>query len=135
MKYPGFGADASVYRTAHVYRGGPYVTAHMNRGALVTPQDSCTDSCWENYAICTGLCALGSLISFGAGSAPCFFGCWVRQLQCLSNCEGTGGGGGGESMCCPIGKSCRCGGKCVTQADGSIRCVDGLCLRPHQECP
>jgi hypothetical protein len=130
-KYPGFSADASVYKTTNVYRG----VACTNKVALVSPQSSCTDSCWESYALCDGLCTVGAILSFGAGTGPCFYGCWVRQVQCLANCEGTTGGGGGSSMCCPVGKNCRCGGKCVKQADGSIHCVDGLCLTPNQECP
>lgn len=133
MNLPGFSADASLFRTAHVYRGssrGP-----GGRGAAlpsaITAQASCTDSCWEQYGICAGLC----LLTFNPASiAGCEFGCWIKNLICQAGCE-SGGGGGGPPMCCPFGRSCRCGGRCVTQPNGSIACVDGVCLAPHQECP
>ncbi len=50
------------------------------------------------------------------------------------NRGGGGGGGGAIPRCCPIGRECRCGGRCVTQPDGSVSCVGGECLAPNQSC-
>jgi hypothetical protein len=46
------------------------------------------------------------------------------------------GSGGGIPIprCCPLGTECRCGGRCVTQADGSVECVHGECLTPTERC-
>jgi hypothetical protein len=49
-------------------------------------------------------------------------------------CDRGGGGGGGIPRCCPIGRECKCGGRCVTQTDGSVSCVGGECLTPGQSC-
>ena len=50
------------------------------------------------------------------------------------NRGGGGGGGGGIPRCCPPGRECRCGGRCVTQTDGSVSCVHGECLTPTESC-
>lgn len=156
MTLPGFGAEASAYVTNNAYRQTAGA-GHAANGALeVVPQDCgfveglvCAPVIAGGIAICTASC----LASAELGGIPCYL-CWAAFAGSLYGfCRdcipawiraiidgvegggGGGGGGGGVPLCCPPGKSCRCGGRCVTQADGSIRCVGGLCLSPHQVCP
>jgi class 3 adenylate cyclase len=61
---------------------------------------------------------------------------WLRDLiNAIEGGNGGGGGGGGGAMCCPVGKTCKCGGVCVRHPDGTMSCVGGSCLKPNQVCP
>ncbi len=130
MNIPGFAAEASLYKTGQSYRGSKGVSGVGTASPIVAAQTSCIDSCWQQYGLCAGLC----LLTFNPGAiAACEFGCWVKNLFCQANCP-VGGGGGGTPECCPFGRTCRCGGKCVT-VNGRLSCVDGVCLGPHEQCP
>jgi hypothetical protein len=154
MSMPGFSAESSLYQSNNQYRTtGPKCASDVSSD--IVPQ-GCG---WVVGIICGGVIAGGAIFCTGvciaggpeSGGLPCWL-CWTGYLgglygfcrdclpewvkELIGSFEGGGGsGGGGEPMCCPYGRSCRCGGKCVSQADGSIRCVDGICLKPGQACP
>ena len=154
MRTPGFGAEASAYVTTKAYRQAAGA-GHAAKGAVdVVPQDcglvegiACGVVIAGGVVVCTASC----LASAELGGIPCYL-CWAGYLgglygfcrDCIpswilaiiNGVEGGGGSsGGGSPSCCPPGRSCRCGGRCVKQTDGSIRCVGGVCLGPHQSCP
>jgi hypothetical protein len=134
MRTPGFTGEASVYKTNNLYRlaaGGSFPTDGSTK---VVPQECrlfeevvCGGFIAEGVVLCGGLCA--------AGPEACL-ACWAGVLGgaydlCKDCIPAGGGGGGGPAPCCPVGTTCRCGGKCVPGQG----CVDGVCLRPNQECP
>jgi len=149
MNMPGYAAEASLYRTNSHYaaaRGGGFLS---NGTTSVLPQGCgwleggiCGTFIAASTAACIALCLDGGPIAcagcWTTALGPLFGLCkdcipaWMRAL--IDEFESGGGGGGGGSgppLCCPIGRSCRCGGKCVPGQG----CVDGVCLRPNQECP
>jgi hypothetical protein len=152
MTVPTFNAEASLYRAENHYRSAAAANHSAQEGFTVMPQ-----SCGLFRGIfCGAVIGLGS----AACTALCFYGpgpcaaCWTAELgglyQSCRDCipawmralvdafeegGGGGGGGGGSPSCCPQGKQCKCGGRCVTANDGSVSCVDGVCLTPTQSCP
>jgi hypothetical protein len=130
MAVPGYAADASLYRTSGYYRGASSGPAGDVGLTVVTQQVDCDALC----AIKWQACNIGCAISGGIFLPFCLAGCLVSFTSCLNDCP-NGGGGGGAPRCCPVGRTCRCGGRCVTNPNGTISCVDGVCLTPNQECP
>jgi hypothetical protein len=156
MNLPGFTAEAAVYKTPNLYRlsaGGAFLG---DGNTNVTPQGcDWVDAlvCGTVIAIGTVVCTASCLASPAAGGIPCW-ACWTAFLggssaacwdcipawmQAIINDLGSGGGGGnggggggggGTYTCCPIGRSCRCGGRCVPGRG----CVGGTCLGPKEEC-
>lgn len=153
MSTPMFTADRSLYRSEGRYQFAVSGTARNGGEAVVVPQDcGIVDGILCGALIGTGTAACGALCLDG-GPAACAV-CWTTLLgglyQFCHDCipawmralidefeGGGGGGGGGGSLprCCPIGRTCRCGGKCVTNSNGTISCVGGVCLEPNQSCP
>lgn len=154
MNMPQFTAESSLYRTKNQYRSTAAGNLLDSGWAAITPQ-GCG---WLDSAICSTFIAAGTVACTALcldGGPPACAGCWSTALLGLygecKDCipawmrdlinifEGGGGGGGGGGtappMCCPPGRTCRCGGRCVTHSDGSLSCVNGLCLEPKQVCP
>jgi hypothetical protein len=130
MHMPGYTAEASLYKTRRLYRGRRG-TFGVNTNRSVTAALDCHDECLLKYFACEAGCLIGTS---GLGLIFCIGGCAVAAAECGNQCPSDGGGGGGGSLCCPVGTSCRCGGRCVN-VNGQLRCVDGMCLRPNQQCP
>jgi len=124
MTLPGFTADASLYRTMNLYRSG--ISANTSTGpraGLVSPQLDCGLICFGEFLACAAGCAFLDPL--------CDAGCAITYGLCLANCPSSGGGGGGgPPPCCPLGTSCRCGGRCVPGKG----CIGGACLRPGESC-
>jgi hypothetical protein len=148
MIMPGFAAESSLYKTATFYRGFGQVAGGY-AAASVVPQDSCSDTCAQNATICVTACTvaatLASIFTFGILTGPaaaaysvCLATCAANALACSLRCPSSGGSGGNgnpEPSCCPPGKVCSCGGRCVLHPNGSISCVGGLCLGKNERCP
>lgn len=154
MRLPGYTADAAVYRTNNHYRLAGSLSG--DGPASVVPQ-GCG---WVEGIVCgavigigTVICTASCLASPALGGFPCW-ACWAAFLggssaacwdcipawmQAIINEFGSGGGSGsggggggiGPPPCCPQGRSCRCGGKCIPGRG----CVGGMCLGPKEECP
>ena len=151
MNMPGYAAEASLYRTNSHYavaRGGGFLS---NGNATLVPQGCgvfqgifCGSIIAAGGAACAALCLYGPAPCAGCwitflgglyGSCKDCIPGWMKDLIDIFESGGSGGGGGsGPPRCCPVGTTCRCGGQCVT-VNGQLRCVDGVCLRPNQECP
>jgi hypothetical protein len=153
MRMPGFTGEASLYRTDNHYRfaaGSGFVN---NGSANIIPQDcgfwktlECGFFTAATEAACALLCLSGAPpvacygCVVGVGGLSVYINCkdclpgWLRDILNLVDHGGDGGGGGGGSMCCPHNQICSCGGRCVN-VNGQLRCVDGTCLGPNQECP
>jgi hypothetical protein len=153
MNMPSFTAEASLYQTNNHFQsaGGNFPS---DGNTTVTPQ-ACG---WIKGGICGTViaggivvCTASCLASAELGGFPCYL-CWAGFLgaaygyckDCIpawmraliDSSEGGGGGGGsGPPTCCPRGTTCKCGGRCVTNSNGTISCVGGTCLRPNQQCP
>jgi hypothetical protein len=134
MALPGYAADASLYRTSQPYRGTRSEPVG-DAGTTVVAQQitfTCRDSCVASAL----LCGLGCAWATGPFAWVCPLLCVGGLALCLGRCPpDIVGGGGGVPQCCPPGRTCRCGGQCVTNPNGTISCVDGLCLTPNQQCP
>jgi hypothetical protein len=127
MAMPAFTGESSLYKTAQLYRGN----TGLNFGpSVIAAQTSCTDSCWQQYGACAGLC----LLSFNpAAIAACEAGCWIKNLICQASCPTPGGGGPPPPPeCCPPGA--RCCGSCVAVPGGGQRCIGGPCVHPPATC-
>jgi hypothetical protein len=159
MNMPGFSAETSVYRTTNRYRSAVSASFATDGEMPVTPQDCgiikgivCGTAIGIGTTVCTASC-LAAANAGPLGGYPCWL-CWTGFLGAigLGGCldcipqwmldiihafenAGGGGGGGGVSLCCPVGSTCKCGGRCVTMPDGSMACVGGTCLKPLQSCP
>jgi hypothetical protein len=153
MNMPSFTADASLYQARNHYRSAAAGRFLDDGRATVTPQ-GCG---WVEGGLCGTLIGVGAVacaaLCLEGGPGPCA-GCWSVYLgglyQLCHDCipawmralidafEGNGGGGGGGGgpvpQCCPQGRTCRCGGRCVTNPNGTISCVNGECLTPNQQC-
>jgi hypothetical protein len=150
MNMPSFTADASLYQARNHYRSTAAGRFLDDGRATVTPQAcglakgiicgtfigagaaACAAFCFSGPVPCAGCWAfyLGGLYQFCHDCIPE----WMRDLIDAVEGNGGGGGGGGVPQCCPHGKTCRCGGRCVTNPSGTISCVGGKCLAPHEEC-
>jgi hypothetical protein len=130
MALPGYAAEASLYRTSRSYRGASGL-ADDSSLAVVAQQISCEASCAIRWQLCNIGCAVGT----GPLVLLCLAACGASLGFCLGGCPSGGGGGGGVPQCCPPGRTCRCGGRCVTNPNGTISCVGGQCLTPNQQCP
>jgi hypothetical protein len=153
MNMPRLSAEASLYQSGNHYRSARG-TSYAGSGApAVTPQDcgftqgiACGTLIAGGVVVCTASC----LASPSLGGLPCY-ACWTAYLGGLygfcRDCipawmrtvldvfEGNGGdSGGGVPQCCPPGRTCRCGGRCVTNPNGTVSCVGGECLTPNQQC-
>ena len=134
MNMPGFTAGLSAYKTRNPYRLATSGSFQHDGEASVVPQDC---GLFEEV-VCGGLIVEGALLCAGlcvAGPEACI-ACWAAALGyayslCKDCIPRSSGGGGGSPSCCPIGATCRCGGKCVPGRG----CIGGTCLRPNQECP
>ena len=152
MSMPGFTAEASLYRTTNHYVASA-AGGSAGVGAELVPQDCglfkeifCSVAVAACVAACGALCLDGGPAACAGCATIAMGGLFVTCKDCLPGFiqalinifeggGGGGGGGGGPPQCCPPGRTCSCGGRCVRQTDGSIRCVGGLCLAPHQACP
>jgi hypothetical protein len=130
MGLPGYAAEASLYRTSRSYRGARRGPAGDSGLTVVAQQIDCSGLCAIKWQLCNIGCATGS----GPLVFLCLAACGVAFGLCLNDCP-SGGGGGGVPRCCPPGRTCRCGGRCVTNPNGTISCVGGECLTPNQQCP
>jgi hypothetical protein len=131
MALPGYAAEASLYRTSGCYRGASSSPVGDAGLTVVAQQIDCDALC----AIKWQACNIGCAISGGIFAPFCLAACGVTFGLCLNDCPNGGGGGGGVPQCCPQGRTCRCGGRCVTNPNGTISCVGGECLTPNQQCP
>jgi hypothetical protein len=142
MNVPGYTADASLYRSAHMYR--PSNAAELAEAAtavsgLVLAQlkgGACIAGCIGVEIVCATACAWAGPV----GGIICEIGCGAQLADCVANCppDPTGGGGGNGGgpppapMCCPPWH--KCCGKCVNLPTGGQRC-DGQCIGPTEVCP
>ena len=149
MTIPGFNAEASLYKTSNRYRLAANGSVPTGGNTVVIPQDcgvvkgiTCVAGITLGVGLCTGICLEpppanplacyicwaaafpGSLLAFCKDCIPE----WMRDL--INLFESCGGGGGGDPSCCPPGKTCRCGGRCL-----SGLCLGGTCLDPGEGCP
>ena len=143
---PSFTAESTLYSSPNKYQS--YRGFNADTGTWVQPQD-CG---WVKGLVCGGgvagaiaVCAEACVVT---GGLACY-GCITTALVALgiggcADCipteyrpgdGGGGGGGGGVPLCCPPGRTCRCGGRCVTNPNGTKSCVGGQCLTPNQKCP
>jgi len=131
MNMPGFAAEASIYKTRISYRGRCSVLSPARLGAGMVPQQiSCEENCQVQGAACVGAAVVGC--PFWAVPI-CLTLCGIAFASCLDSCPSGGGGGGPPPPppCCPLGRSCRCGGRC----EPGRGCVGGVCLGPREQCP
>lgn len=122
MKVPGFTAEASLYKSTRLYHGYSGRTRLDTASDVVPAQSDCEIACGIADVVCLAACTF-----LGPFAPLCWAGCTAATVVCLSECQG----GGGPPPCCPLGKSCRCGGTCVPGKG----CVDGMCLGPNEVCP
>jgi hypothetical protein len=130
MALPGYAAEASLYWTSRSYRRVSSL-ADDSGLAVVAQQIDCNTLCAIKWQVCN----IGCATSTGPLVFLCLAACGAAFGLCLSGCPSDGDGGGGVPRCCPPGRTCRCGGRCVTNPNGTISCVDGQCLTPNQQCP
>lgn len=163
MNMPGFTGESTFYRTKNQYRATASGIFLDDSNATVTPQGcgwakgiTCGAVIAGGVVVCTASCLAGP----ATGGIPCYL-CWSGYLGALYGfCRdcipgwmrdlidlaegggggGSGGGGGGGDplshlRCCGLNKLCKCGGRCVTNSDGTRSCVGGRCLNILQQCP
>jgi hypothetical protein len=137
MNMPGFAAEASLYKTSVRYAGKCYFGHHSKNYTAISPQ-ACGGFKWlvcnPAMAACTACAALAPSIPLVLGCyAACLGAAYLYCRDCLDLIDvpaNGGGGAGGDPSCCPPGKTCRCGGRCV-----SGLCLGGTCLGPGEACP
>lgn len=135
MSIPGFSGEGSIYKTNSLYRHVAGAIFPSDGSTSVVPQ-GCG---WFEQVVCGGFIGEGILLcgALCVGGPEACLACWAGVLGgAYDLCKGCipasgGGGGGGPALCCPLGASCRCGGRCVPGQG----CVDGVCLRQNQRCP
>jgi hypothetical protein len=130
MYVPGYTADASLYRSAHIYRASKRIelaqaSAAVSRLTLaqLTGID-CIEACHAVGLSCLVACAWA-----GPGFPACAIACGVAEGVCLLQCPpdpADGGGGGGIPPQCPSGVCCEL-------SDDGKHCR--LCKPVHGECP
>jgi hypothetical protein len=134
MTLPRFTAETSLYKTRSSYRGRCSALSLGRPGGRMVPQlVSCEDNCKVQGLACLGAAVVGC----PPWAVPiCVALCAGAFASCVDSCpsSGDGGNGGGPPPpppCCPLGRSCRCGGRCVPGKG----CVGGVCLGPREQCP
>ena len=151
MGLPSFTGEASLYKTGQFYRGySGAAGGDAARGVVLSAV--CGTDCFALCGLVAGGATAGCIVSLlaalaapppvdlvlaGVAFGVCeALGVGVSAIACALNCPSCpdGGGGGAPPECCPFGRTCRCGGKCVN-VNGQLRCVDGVCLGPNQRCP
>jgi hypothetical protein len=139
MYLPGYTADASLYRSTHIYR--PSNSAELAQAAssvsgLVLAQltgSDCIGACLAVGEVCGAACAWA-----GPGAPVCLLACAAAAADCVAQCPpdpGGGGNGGGPPpppVCCPRGHCC---GDCVNLPTGGQHCFGGSCVTPPAVCP
>jgi hypothetical protein len=151
MALPGYAAEASLYKTSNHYHVTATSGILSDGNTTVTPQGCGIGQAIGCFAfvagvtiVCGGACASGIVPAcvacvLGVGA----LGTYVACHDCLPDAitsvadQGLSGGGDGGTpvpRCCPQGRTCRCGGRCVTNPNGTISCVNGECLTPNQQC-
>ena len=124
MGLPGYRAEASLYRSGRSYGGGT-ITAGGDAGTMVIPQQGpgCTVSC-DEWSTCNQTCGQWPP---GFSNYDCWLNCLKPSIDCLNGmCTPPPP----PPPCCPVGRTCRCGGKCIPGRG----CVNGQCLRPGESC-
>jgi hypothetical protein len=122
MTLPGYAADASLYRTSRSYRGSSGGSARLAGPAVVAQQLDCHTSCALRWELCNLGCAVGT----GPLVLLCLAACGASFGLCLNACPPTGGGGGGPTPECGIGRRC-------CERDETGRCT--LCVPNNAVCP
>jgi len=151
MTMPGFRAETSLYRTGSFYRGFNGAAGGQPAPAII-PSAVCGNDCFALCGLAAGGATAGCItaliaaitapppvdvvlagVAFGVCEA---LGVGIAAIQCALNCPScpTGPPPPPFRGCCPSGRSCSCGGRCVKQPDGAISCVGGTCLGPHEQC-
>jgi hypothetical protein len=127
MNMPRFTGEASLYKTTQSYRGSRNRTSGDAGSTVVTPQLSCSETCYRDYAICLLGCAAGGPVA----CAACFAKFGYCQVACPPFPGGVGGAPTGGPCGCPRGTYC-CGG-CSKQPGFPLSC-DGDCIGLGEEC-
>jgi hypothetical protein len=138
MYVPGYTADASLYRSARMYR--PFNSVKLTQATAAAPRLTLAQvSGTDCIALCQAVeasCAVACLWA-GPGLPACEVACAVADTACVLLCppgpaDGGGGFGGGPRRCCPPGT--RCCGACVPLPSKGFQC-DDVCVGPHESCP
>jgi hypothetical protein len=139
MYVPGYTADASLYRSARMYRPSNSVElaqATTAESRLVLAQltgGDCIAACLGVGGACAGACWWA-----GPGAPACLIACAAAAADCVASCPPDPSGGGNGSgpppppVCCPRGHCC---GDCVDLPTGGQHCVGGPCVSPPRVCP
>jgi hypothetical protein len=143
MTLPGYAAEASLYKTAQLYRGYYSGVSSIDAGASVIPQLDCSDYCVLDDALCIAAATTAATVTAAAtggvlapvdawGYVIALALCQANLVSCNSQCPpsgggGGGGGGGGSTGGCPPGYKC-CGGY-----DNKGKCTEG-CIPSTAQC-
>ena len=124
MAAPSFTAEASLYMTARSYRGGTGISGDSQGTEVVAQQGSgCTVEC-ADWNSCNQTCGEWPP---GLSNYNCWLDCLKPSVNCLnSTCTPPPP----PPPCCPFGRSCKCGGRCIPGRG----CVGGECLAPGEFC-